>query len=253
MSVVSVMTTVPIATQTSMANIFPKNACHVFWSATQIYAWNMVTSSLGMAIYRLLCFHFLFKRELNTKKMVRNILIAQLVVSGSLMSSKAVGHRMFGWEKAIHHQFCSDMGSEQVEALHDYNIKDFNSTLYETLRFAPVVIGQTLVLVELLIYFWIIYHLWKHDKKNCEENIITKHMRKERNQKNVITLRGQVCTFVIEIVYSIYISIHGRNDSLFDPSTMPISLIIGSTSISVVQLLSSHEMMKFVRTYFNLF
>ena len=145
------------------------------------------------------------------------------------------------------------MGSKQVQVIHDYNNDDFNSVLYKTLRFAPVMIGQTLVLAEMLIYLWIIYHLWKHDKKNFEDKVITEHMRKERNQKNVITLQGQIYTFLIEISYSVYISIHGRNFSLVDPSAMVLSLITGSTIASVIQLLFSHEMMRFVRKYFNLY
>ena len=246
------MTTVSIATQTSISTIFPQNACYVFWSTIQIYTWNMVTSGIGMAIYRLLCFRFLFKRNLNTKKMVRYVLFTQVAVSVTMISVRAFGYEEFGWEKAIHYQFCNDMGSKQVQVLHDYNNEDFNNALYKTLRFAPVMIGQTLVLAEMLIYLWIIYHLWKHDKENFEDKVITEHMRKERNQKNVITLKGQVYTFVIEIIYSIYISIHGRNFSLVDPSVMVISLITGSTIVSVIQLLFSHEMMRFVRSYFNL-
>ena len=253
MSVVSVMTTVPIATQTPMVSIFPQGSCHVFWTAIQIYNWNLVTSGIGMAIYRLLGFHFLFKRNLNTKKVVRNILIAQLIVSASMISVKAEGFNKFGWEKAIHYQDCMDMGWEQVHNLHDYDNQDFNSLMYKTLRFAPLMTGQTLILGELVIYLWIIYHLWNHDKKNFQDKIITNHMRKERNQKNIITLKGQVCTFLIEFAFTIYISIHARNFALVDPSAMAISLTICSTTISVVQILSSHEMMRFIRSHFNLF
>ena len=253
MSVVSAMTTVPIATQTPMASIFPQNACFVFWTATEIYSWNMVTSSIGMAIYRLLCFHFLFKRNLNTVKMFRIILLIQVIVSVSMISTIAVGYNTFGWEKAIHYQHCSDMGSDQVQTVHNYNNKDFDDKLYKTLRLVSPMTAQTLVFAELCIYFWIIYHLWKHDKKNFEDKIITNHMRKERNQKNVVTLQGQVCSFIIEIAYIIYVAIHSRNFSLVDPSVMAIAQIIGASAISVIQLLTSHEMMRFIRSHSNLF
>ena len=213
----------------------------------------MVTSSIGMAIYRLLCFHFLFKRNLNTVKMFRIILLIQVIVSVSMISTIAVGYNTFGWEKAIHYQHCSDMGSDQVQTVHNYNNKDFDDKLYKTLRLVSPMTAQTLVFAELCIYFWIIYHLWKHDKKNFEDKIITNHMRKERNQKNVITLRGQILTFLIELAYSIYIAIHASDFSLIDPSVMVISLIIASSTISVVQLLSSHEMMRFIRNSFNLY
>ena len=253
MSVASVMTTVTIGTQTPMVSIFPQNACHVFWSATQVHNWSLVTSGFGMAVYRLLCFHFLFKRNLNTKKIAKNILIAQLMVSVSMNSTIAVGYSKFGWEKAIHYQDCMNMGWQQVQTIHNYNNKDFDDHLYKTLRFVPQLFGQTLVVSELFIYVWIIYHLWKHDTEKFQDKIIDNHMRKERNQKNIITLRGQVCTFLIEFGFSIYSTIHATNFSFVDPSAMAISLIICSTIISVVQILSSHEMMRFIRSHFNLF
>ena len=252
-TVVSAMTTVPIATQTPMVSIFPQNACHVFLTVIQIHNWNLITSGVGMAIYRLLCFHFLFKRNLNTKKMVRTILIAQWIVSISMISCNSYCLSKFGWEKSIHYQDCMDMGWEQVHTLHDYNNQDFNSLMYKTLRFAPIMAVQTLILAELFIYIWILYHMWKHDREKFRDKIITNHMRQERNQKNIITLRGQVCTFLVEFGFSIYLSMHAKNFALVDPSAMAIANIICSTTISVVQILSSHEMMRFIRSHFNLF
>lgn len=178
MSVVSVMTMVSIFNQTPMVSIFPQNTCYIFWATTQIYGWNMVTSSIGRAIYRLLCFHNLFKRNINTKKMVRQILLVQLIIAVSMISVKAFGYSKFGWEKATHYQFCSDMGPDQIQTLHEYNNEDFSSVLnYKTFKFTPILIAQTLVLAELFIYFWLIYHLWKHDKESFEDKIITRHTR----------------------------------------------------------------------------
>ena len=130
--------------------------------------------------------------------MARKILVAELIFSASLISTIAVGYQMYGWEKALDYQFCRDMGVEQVDIITKYNNEEFNNILYKTLRFAPLMTAQSLILAELLIYVWIIYHLWKQDKKNLEDKIITNHMRKQRNQKNVITLRGQILTFLIE-------------------------------------------------------
>ena len=253
MSVTSAMTTVSIAAQTPMSSMFSQNACYVFWTANQVHRCNLVTSGLGKAIYRFLCFQNVLKRNINTKAMARKILVAELIFSASLISTNAVGYQMFGWEKALDYQFCRDMGVEQVEIITKYNNEEFNNILYKTLRFAPLMTAQSLILAELLIYVWIIYHLWKQDKKNLEDKIITNHMRKQRNQKNVITLRGQILTFLIELAYSIYIAIHASDFSLVDPSVMVISLIIASSTISVVQLLSSHEMMRFIRSSFNLY
>ena len=55
----------------------------------------------------------------------------------------------FGWEKAIFHQFCMDFGAEKIDILHQYERKEFDLSLYRTLRFGPNCIGQTMVLSEL--------------------------------------------------------------------------------------------------------
>ena len=75
-------------------------------------------------------------------------------------------------------------------------------------------------------------------------------MRKERNHKNVLTLKGQVCTFFIGMSHSFYILLHVSSFS-FDPSTMAISLIVNSTLISVTQLVSSHELQRFLQRCFQ--
>ena len=103
MTIVSIMATAPIATQTSMTSIFGQNACYFFWTTTQIYVWRMITSGIGMAIYRLVCIHFLFTWNLNTKSMARNILIVEWILMICAMSTVASGYTLQGWEKAIHY------------------------------------------------------------------------------------------------------------------------------------------------------
>ena len=78
-------------------------------------------------------------------------------------------------------------------------------------------------------------------------------MNKEHNQKNVITLLGQVATFVVEITFSIYTVIHASNIIVVDSSVMPIIQIVASTVVSIIQLLTSHEIRKFLRNEFNLY
>ena len=131
-------------------------------------------------------------------------------------------------------------------------MEEFDPVLYKALRNGPQVIGHCLILLELLIYLWIIYHLWKHDKENYQAKIITETMKRERQQKNVITLKGQVLSYVIETSFGIYISVHMANFAFADASVMPIYLIIMSTAISIVELTTSNEMRRFLRNRFNL-
>ena len=251
MSVVSIMTTVPIAIQTPMAKVFGEKACHIFWAANFTYKWKLITSGLGMAIYRLICFKFLFERNLDTKSMARKIMTIECIVVVGAMLSVATLFSMHGWEKAPNYQECMDMGHEQVKTLSNYNIDDYNDIVDSSLRIFLRFVVCSFTLLELLIYLWIIYQLQKHDEKNFEEKIITDQMRRERNQKNIITLRGQVISFLIEIIYSIYVFIHNSQPDFVDASTNSISLIICSTIISLVQILTSHEMMRFVKRHFS--
>ena len=251
MSITSAMTLAPIAIQTPMKTIFGQKACFVYWVSNQMYLLKTTTSGAGMAVYRLLCFQFLYKRNLNTKTMVRKIRTAEWMVILGVMASFATSFYMYGWDKSILYQYCMDEGHEKVEILHQYNIQEYNNFLFKALQVIPGTIIRSLILLELLIYLWIIYHLWKHDKENCEQKVITQQMRNQRNHKNIITLKGQIITFVIEIVYFLYIAVHTFDSAFVDASVMPMSLIIISTVTSVVQILTSHEMMRFLKSYFN--
>ena len=252
MSISSVMATIPIATQTSMANIFSQNACHVFWITNVIYSMKMVTSGTGMAAYRLVCINNMFKRHLDKKKMVKRILLAEWILIIGMISMKSYGYSTLGWEKAMLHQYCMNDGTEKVETLHNYKIDHPNDRLYKSLRFVPNVIIQVLMLVEIAIYVWMIFKLWKHDRDNFKLKIITEDVRKERNNRNIITLQGQILCFVIEFGYGICVALLAYNFSFSDPSVMIFIKMVASTAISVVQLMSSHEMKRFIRGQFNM-
>ena len=245
------MTTMSLATQKPIKEMFGQNGCHFYWTASKVYDWGMVASGNGMAVYRLICFQYLFKKELNNKAISKYILIAEWAISFLSISCNAVCFHMFGWEKVIFYQFCMDFGPEKIDVFHQYERKDFDLSLYRTLRFGPNCVGQMMVLLELGIYIWIIWNLKIHDDINCKNKIITEHMKRERHQKNVVTLKGQAAGFIVEMAYVTYVAVHSSNFSLVDPSIMPISQIIGGTTISVAQLLALHEMKRLLRNKFN--
>ena len=253
MSILSIMTTVPIAIQTPTAKVFGEKACYLFWFANITYIWKLITSGTGMALYRLFCLKYLFKRNLNTKSMARKIQAAETIVTLGAILTYATLFNMYGWENSVTYQECMDLGHEKVETLQQYKIKDFNELVYMGVRVFLGSVARCFIILEFIIYLWIIYHLWRHDERNYKEKVISDQMRKERNHKNIITLKGQMITFLIEITYSIYVAMHNSNPNFADASVLSISLIVGSTIVSVVQILTSHEMMRFVKRYFNMF
>ena len=134
-----------------------------------------------------------------------------------------------------------NQGPVQVSTIQEITNKNVDNLLFKILRFGPSSVGQGLIIKEVLIYLWIIFHLWKHNTENHLLGIITQHMKKECNQKNVITLFGQVATFVVEITFSIHAVIHASDIIVVDSSVMPIIQIVASTVVSIIQLLTSQE------------
>ena len=103
-----------------------------------------------------------------------------------------------------------------------------------------------------MIYLWLLYQLHIHDKQIYQEGIITSAMVLERKRKNVITLYGQVASFVVEIVMSIYVIIHALiYPSITDPSVMTINSIVTLTAIALTQFFTSHDMRRFVKEVWN--
>ena len=251
MSIVSIMTTIPITIQTPMAKFFGEKACYIFWMANATYQWKLVTSGLGMAVYRVICFKCLFKKHLNHKSMARKILAVEWIVTVGAILTFATLFSINGWERVPNYQECMDMGHQHVETLQAYNMDEFNELVFKGFWVFLGLVIRSCVLLEFLIYLWMIYQLWNHDKENFKEKIITDQMRRDRNHKNIVTLKGQVITFLIEIIYSIYVAVHNSQAHFADASIRSISLIVGSTIISLVQILTSHEMMRFVKRHFD--
>ena len=125
MSAISAMTTLPILTQKPMFEYVGQAGCRMYWGVNILYQWFMATAGFGMATYRLICFHYLFKKELNTKKIAKYILLTELVVSVGMTCLSAWSYARFGWEKAFFYQFCMNMGPNEVITIHEYTHKGY--------------------------------------------------------------------------------------------------------------------------------
>ena len=256
LSAASFMTTVPIATQTPMYKYVGESGCKVYWGINMAWQWNQVVSGLGMAAYRLICFHYLFKKDLNTKKISKYILLAELGILLVMLSLSALMYTTFGWEQALFYQFCMNLRIDEVKTVQEYTSnqsQSYDKSLLLGLRFFLGMFGQAFLIAEMTIYAWILFSLWKHDKENHSNGIITDTMKKERRQKNVITLCGQISTFIVETAFNLYTLIHLSNLSMIESSFIPISQLVVSTIISVIQVLTSHEMRRFLEYKFNLY
>merc|ERR1711893_297630 len=149
-------------------------------------------------------------------------------------------------ETAVLYQFCMNFGPTQAKVLHEYQYQHHIHTPVKFLRGGIIITGQLMIIGELIIYLWLLYQLRIHDKQKREENIITSDVYLERKRKNVITLYGQMASFIVEIVMSTYVIFHALiNQSIADPSVMTINTIVTFSVIALTQFFTSHELRRF--------
>ena len=200
MGITSVLTTIPIATQTPMIDFVGESGCYIYWFVSMTWQWITLVSGFGMAVYRVLAYHNMFKKNFRASNTDKFILkVERVLISGLLLMYIFGIYGILGWEKSILFQFCMDIGPFQAQTIVEHQDKNL-SMFIKIIRVCPVVIGQFLMFGELSIYVWLIYQLWKHDEISQKKKVITEMMRKERNQKNVITLFGQTSSFLVEVV-----------------------------------------------------
>ena len=112
------------------------------------------------------------------------------------------------------------------------------------MRTFQLVICQSCFLVEVGIYIRICYGLWKQDE-GMRGKISGANLR-QRKKKNVITLSGQVTSFFIEFLTTIFLMAQVLNNDLADPSVMPLFILTSATIISISQLWSSPELTRYI-------
>ena len=168
------------------------------------------------------------------------------------MLTTTSGVALGGMETAIFYQFCMNLGPTQAKILHEYENLVYNRLLVKFLRTGPAITCQMMIIGELMVYLWLLYQLRIHDKQKYQDGIITSDMIHERKHKNVITLYGQVVSFDVKIVMSIYVIIHALiYPSITDPSVMTINSIVTFTAIALTQFFTSHDMRRFVKEVWN--
>ena len=113
------------------------------------------------------------------------------------------------------------------------------------MRFLVIPIIQALFLAEVVIYIKIWYILWKHNQGM--KHLISNKDLQQRKRKNVITLSGQVISFSVEFIVSLFTLAQVFNNDMADPSVMPLVLITSASIISMAQLWTSHESMRYIK------
>ena len=172
MIIIVAMTLSSAITKTPMHKHFGVKGCYFFWAVSNIYLCDAIVGGFGIAVFRLVCFHFLFKKEINANQLMKNVLFYGKVTVFILFVVGTTEIILNGMETAILYQFCMDLGPVQAKVLHQYENHQKNHPIFSILRIGCVVIAQMMIIGELTIYLWLLYQLRLHDKERYQEGVI---------------------------------------------------------------------------------
>ena len=196
-----------------------------------------------MALYRLLC---LIGKPIE----IKTLMMIGLSVAFYVTTNVVVLYNNFTtWESSPIFAFCSANSSPNVNQFDGNNNTISNVRI---LRALNIFVSQVLLLAELCIYAYIVRDLWKHDQKYYRNKTITPQMLRMRKEKNVITLRGQITSFLIGSATVMFFLTTVFNSGMSDdPLYIPFVIVIVPSIVAISQLLTSHEMRRYVKSKFD--
>ena len=102
------------------------------------------------------------------------------------------------------------------------------------------------ILFELIVYLKIYWTLRKNDEKMRKN--ISKEVYDNRRRKNVITLAGQAWSFGVEFLIGLLTNVllAFKQSAYIDESIFVLLIIVGSTILSVLHVVSSPELRRYV-------
>ena len=101
----------------------------------------------------------------------------------------------------------------------------------------------------LVVSMYIMYCLWKHDENYFQSKIITNYMLNTRKEKNIITIKGQIFTFFVEIGITMYLIFQNLFSELsHDTSLIAVTFVTSFTILSLSNLFTSDEMRRYVKS-----
>ena len=246
------LTILAIGTQMSLEEHLGGNTGCLVYTIIHLLlnGWTIVGGT-GMALFRLICLKSITMSDKKKSYILQRILIGQFILL--LIIVVPVPARLSTnntWEGAVVYRFCKDMNKAHADILMIYRQNfSLTSTTYDVLfvKITCIFIGIGLAVFEFVVYAKIIYDLWLHDKEFLRGGIITQNMRQERNRKNVITLKGQIACFIVEIS-RILIMIIGPIFNLADITSLTVIVpIISNSLVAFTQLWASHEVKRFLK------
>ena len=200
----------------------------------------LVTCGFTMALYRLLC---LKGKRFEVKYFVASTLVLESLTLAIFYSTI----NEIGWETNEAYKYCIDYQPTEVKI--PVQKLERGRNIYMILNRSAAL---ALTMSEFGMYLYMVWYLLNWDKRNHEKKIITASMRQARKEKNILTLKGQICTFITKaglLISALIVLWSGHQ--IFEKSVTPFFVIVPHSAITFSQILSSHELRRYVKSKFD--
>ena len=216
--------------------------CQFFATIWVTHTTLLITCGFVMALYRLTC--------MNGKRYgVKYFIVSTLALELLSIHANYSHTNTNGWETSAAYRYCIDYQLTEEKTSRQNPEKGMYSKMLIHRSTA-----LALTISEFGIYLYILRNLWTTDKKNHKDKIITANMLKARKEKNVSTLKGQICIFITKaaiVIWALFMLFSGHRVFADEKSAAPFMLIIPYSIISFSQVLSSHEFRRYVNVKFE--
>ena len=205
----------------------------------------MAAGNLGMALYRVLY----IKHDQWVRYFVGEKLLLYIILVGGLAVTALMVTVQFNFEHRLKvvTDLCRAPSAIELRILTEYRISrgiEFATT--SPFKFAIITMVLSMTIAQILCYVAIASYIYNHDNSATTRRILSAGVIRERNRTNAITLFGQLCTFLLQMVmYGIIFVIKASTNWRPQIVAAIIPIKIGFFAIiSLVEIITSPSLKK---------
>ena len=201
---------------------------------------SLMVGSAGMAVYRLSIYKFAHRIS-DCKAIRKTILLVEMITFLALFST--FFYKFSVTQSGASLNFWLGQTSVISETISHGGDQESIQFVKE-LRTFGLILAQSIILLEGTCY--VILYLWKK-RDNLGTTPMSKKLAKRRNQRNTITLSGQIIGFAIETAYTVLLLILTKaTESQILREYMPIYANFVWLVITMTQIVTSEELRGFL-------
>ena len=242
------MVILSVLTKKPLVHIFGDFACVWMYANSAFHNTVLGINGTGMAFYRLFAYKMASQTSIKELEKVKHIIVWFELIIGVLIYGLFLLATYYT-NIASHLDFCRGYSRDLSYIISVYQEENLGDMKFgQTMKSLALVIGQFLVLFEILCYVIIMVSLFWHDINLAKIRVIEKKVMKKRTKKNAITLTGQFLSFMVELGYLVLVLVLYDLDGwgIFKYENISILVIFCWTAITVTQIGTSPEMRRFI-------